>query len=200
MLKNIVMTVPVVLALTGPAMASISDSGVDFGPGETPAVIDSLLNRYAGLAPGASGPVADLPAVQTWNNVSAFTVAVAPMSSYFTVMGSDRGVRLESAEHYYSDMNAEAAAPEIARITLTHHVTESVTSASGDSLTPTSSGSSSSSQQIASAKTTIGIDSGTGTIIDGTTTPTPIPPAGFLFGSALAFLAPLGRRLRSSLV
>lgn len=196
--KNIVLAMPLVFALTAPALAAQSDSGIDVLAGEAPAVIDSLLNHYAGLAPGDSEGDADGPAVQSWNSFSAFTVSVAPMSTYYTVMGGDRGANPDG-ERGHAGMNADAAAPEVARITVARHVNELITSAGGDGLAPTSSGSSSSSQQMVQTITPTDTDSGTGIIIDGSTTPTPIPAAAYLFGSALAFLAPLGRRFRTSL-
>jgi hypothetical protein len=194
--KSIVMAIPLVLALSAPVMAEMSDSGADGPAGASPVAIDSLLNQYAGLAPGSSGTDGEGPEAQSWDSLSAFTDAAAPMSSYYTVMGGAGGPRMLS-DHTSSDVNGEAAAPAVARITVSHNVADAPLSASGESLSPTSSGSSSSSPQIVPTITTLDNSSGSGVIISGETTlATPIPAAGLLFGSGLAFLVPLGRRLR----
>jgi len=195
-MKSIMMAIPLALALSAPAMAEMSDSAGAGPAGASPVSIDSLLNQYAGLAPGSTGSAGDIPAVPSWDSLTTFTDAVAPMSSYYTVMGGTGGARLLSG-HNSSDVSGEAAAPAVARITVSHYVAEAPLSASGEGLTPTSSGSSSPSQLIGSTDTTLANTSGGGVIISGDTTlATPIPAAIFLFGSGLALLAPLGRKLR----
>lgn len=206
-LKSIMAAIPLVMGLAMPALASLSDSGEGIGPGGTPASIDGLFNLYAGLAPGDPDSAAVTQTVRPSLQLSAFTRAVAPMSSGYTFLGSDRITSyMSTAEDSGSVVRtSDAAAPSVATITVARHISDSLVSSVGG-LSPSSTGASSSGPLVLSGVTPTATYTTTITPILPTlvTTitpipqPVPIPPAAFLLASGLAFLAPLRQRLRAA--
>jgi len=85
----------------------------------------------------------------------------------------------------------DAAAPSVATITVAHYAPDSLVNAVTEPIAPSSSGASSSAPQNSTLVYTTTITGG-----DTPVQPVPIPPACFLFGSGLAFLAPLRFRHR----
>lgn len=207
-LKNIMAAIPLVMGLAMPALASLSDSGEGVGPGATPASIDGLINLYAGLAPGDPDSVAVTQTVRPRLQLSAFTRAVAPMSSGYTALGSgksDATVDIDSGSFVLGRTSTnDAAAPSVATITVARHVSDLLFSASVGGIFPSSTGASSSGPLVLSGvaqtyTTTITpIFPTLVTTITPMPQPVPIPPAVFLLASGLAFLAPLRQRLRAA--
>ena len=211
---SVLVIIPLVAGFAGPAIASIAESGEVQGLSIAPGALDSLINRYSGLIPGDSESAAVSHSVTANQMLSSFTRAVATMSSGYTARGSERIITQSNYDVGTNGIasNGDAAAPSVATITVAHYAPDSLVSAVSEGITPSSSGTSSSSSAISALQIsntssgTFGYNTtitGPPTTITYTTTitgtnPVPVPPACFLFGSGLSFLAALRYRLRAA--
>lgn len=218
-MKGVMAVIPLVMALTGPASAALSDqdtnSAVD-NSGRHGDVAGDLLNRYAGLAPGDPDLInPDIQTITLSRQISAFTGADGPMSMYYTVLGGNSSGTPSYATGQIAlgagRSDSDAAAPAVAAITSAHYAHDSLVGAVAGAMAPTSSsGGSSASPTLQTSGdttnsgtfTTTIIPVGTGTFTTTITpvTPAPILPAAALFGSGLAALATLRKRNRDALL
>jgi len=214
--KIIIAAIPLVAGLAGPAMAEKSESpataGADIHSGKTGA-IESLLNHYAGLAPGDSNAQNPLTlSVPPSQQLSSFTGSAGTMSSYYTSVGVDRsatGQNTYSDDHigsasYNSERGSnyreDSAAPAVSAITAVHAAADTLVGAVASAITPASSNGGYTSSAISGgdntpASTPVTLTYTT-TITATDATPVPIPAAAALFGSGLAALASLRNRNR----
>lgn len=201
--KSILTAIPLLVALSGPAIAAFSESMENGAQNGTPVAIDSLLNRYSGVTPGQhrTSETEDrlVPLSQQF---SAFTKAGATMSSDYTVLGSERIVSASggSVEDSFASGrgisgNFEAAktSPGLAAIARIGSGSYLPGGAAG-SISPSAS-SGGSGYQTAEVLPA-GNATFTTTIIPDAATPVPLPAAVVLLGSGLAALATLRKRVR----
>ena len=228
--KSILAAIPLVVGLSGPATAALSETTDAGTKNETSVAIENLLNHFSGLIPG------DHDAARTMSHsrqISAFTGAAAPMSSYYTGQGSEQivsGTGSSVNEPYsggrWGSGGADAGPPSAGLTSVVQLAPESLGAVAADISSYTSDGTpanqAAGTQPIngnGSLTTTIipgtnGNGSLTTTIIPGTngngsltttiipadSTPVPLPAAVVLFGSGLAALAPLRKRTRTTLL
>lgn len=190
-IKIIIAVIPLAVSLSGPAAAALVDPS---GAGDMNGFrigIDSLLNQFSGLTPGdnsstGSGNLNVLPSRQ----LSSFTSAGAPMSSYYTVLGGERtfSAQSNSAADMLGGSGADtgnAAAPA-ARTSAVHLPQESLGVVAAG-ISPSSSG-----QAYRAALTPQVIMEPPIPPVEAT--PVPLPAAVVLLGSGLAALTPLRKR------
>ncbi len=201
--KGILTAIPLVVALSGPAMAALGESmgnGVQNG---TPVAIDSLLNRYSGVTPGQHGASeTEDRLVPLSQQFSAFTNAGATMSSEYTAQGSERIVSASGNGTFEDSLasgrgisvNSEAASTS-ASLAVIARIGSGSDSPGGvaGAITPSSTSGGSGNQTAEALPADITL---TTTIIPDNATPVPLPAAIVLFGSGLAALAPLRKRAR----
>jgi hypothetical protein len=209
-LKIILAAIPLVVGLSGAADAALSDSDTTGDRQEAPRTIDSLLHRYSGLTPGdhdsRDGDDRNVPPSR---QLSGFTEASSPMSSYYMVQGGDHASSLP--EHRSSGVVSGDASAPTARSHTAHSPSESLGAVAGG-ISPT--GASGSSRNDAAEVIRTHDVPGPGTpytppgepyippvvppIIPAN--PVPLPAAIVLIGSGLAALAPLRKRPQKNLV
>lgn len=184
-IKIIIAAIPMAVGLSGPAAAALVDPS---GAGDLSGArisIDSLLNQFSGLTPGNNSSTgADNLNVLPSRQLSSFTSAGTPMSSYYTILGGERtfSAQSNSATGRLAGSGADtgnAAAP--AARTLTVHPPQESLGAVAAGVSPSSSG-----QAYRAALTP--------QVTGEPPTPVPLPAALVLLGSGLAALAPLRKR------
>lgn len=200
-IKSILMALPMVAILTGPAMAAFGESMDNGARNGSPVAIDSLLNRYSGVTPGQHGTSeSDEQLVPLSQQFSAFNNAGATMSSDYTAQGSERIISDSggSVEDSFASgrgvsANSEAATTSagLAVVVRTGSGYDSLGAVAGG-ITPSSSAGGSRYQpsEILPADNVVF----TTTIIPDVATPVPLPAAVVMFGSGLAALATLRKR------
>jgi len=194
-IKIIIAAIPLAVSLSGPAAAALVDPS---GAGDLNGArinMDSLLNQFSGLTPGDNSSTGtDNLNVLPSRQLSSFTSAGTPMSSYYTVLGGERtfSAQSNSATGRLAGSGADtgnAAAPA-ARTSAVHLPQESL-GAVAAGISPSSSG-----QAYRAALTPQVI--GGPLIPTVEPTPVPLPAALVLLGSGLAALAPLRKRKLSN--
>ncbi len=218
--KSILLISTLLVGLAGPAAAALSDAESGGGPvsaGETTERINTLLNQYAGFIPGdADFRNPDPLYLSKSQQLSTFTRAKGPMTTYYTVTGGDRTATNQSGG--FSGSGSDAAAPAVNSITVAHYAPDTLVGAVASGMAPTSSSGSGYSVQHGAAQqkpnqiqtTIVSLPTQISTTIvplpqgqtHFTTTitpiPTPIPPAAALLGPGLGALGLLRMRRRSS--
>lgn len=220
--KIVLAAIPLIASMAVPAAGAMSDESATGGGSRhdgSDAIIESLLDRYAGLAPGDAESLIQEPltAAKT-GQTSAFTNAGGPMTSYFTAMGGAGVATSQFGSVKGSTDNA--AAPAVAAITLARYAPDTLVGAVASGSEPSSSGSNSSQQAVPRLITTNpGVDQVNPTnfstnqnqitttiepIYQITTTiepiATPIPPAAALIGSGLSALGLLRKRKQGTVI
>lgn len=213
-IKGILAAIPLVVGLSGPATAALSESADTPAQNGSPVAIVSLLNHFSGLTPGDHDALeAEDRTISHSQKISAFTSAGAPMSSYYTGQGSENivsGFGSSYSGGRGGSGEAEAAPPSAGLTSVIHLSQESLGSVAAG-ISPSSAGTSNqaagnpANDGNATYTTTIipGTDSNvsiTTTIIPADATPVPLPAAVVLLGSGLAALASLRKRSRKTIL
>lgn len=193
--KVILAAIPLVVGLSGPAAAALTESADTEVQNVSPLTIDSLLNRFAGLTPGELD-ASDVKEriISPSKQLSTFTYAMTTMSSYYTNHGSERivsGPRVFANDLFAMGrgMGTRDAAAPAGLFSGLHHIAPESLGEIAAGITPSSSGSS--------------YQPTNNTVIGPTTvdpTPVPIPAAIVLLGSGLAALLPLRKRSQKTLI